>query len=272
MNLSVLWKHFRVRPEMAVVDCITNEKILLVIFSLLLLIKYHFSYNKDVLILETRPKFTLMKPSNTTLELVKDNYTQLIDLKNFTFLLNPSVCDHIEGLLLLVSSKPSHVNPRELIRKTWAQQTHSTKLVFLLGIPPDETMQDNTTLSEQIIKESVLYGDIVQGTFLDTYRNLSYKHVMGLKWVAHHCHTAKYVLKGDDDAIVHSEALMHFLARDLSPWGARKLILCEIYTDSPVDRDNSSKWYVTKQEYEDDQYPEYCFGKFLRCSTADDNQ
>ena len=36
---------------------------------------------------------------------------------------------------------------------------------------------------EDIIREAREHGDIVQGSFRDTYRNLTYKTVMGHVWV-----------------------------------------------------------------------------------------
>jgi hypothetical protein len=60
--------------------------------------------------------------------------------------------------------------------------------------------------------ESNLYQDMVIGPFLDSYRNLTYKHVMALKWVHYHCPEARYVLKSDDDVFVHTPALQRLIA------------------------------------------------------------
>ena len=51
------------------------------------------------------------------------------------------------------------------------------RLVFMLGTTP------NTRLLEEVGQESAEHGDIVQGDLLDTYRNLTYKSVMGHLWV-----------------------------------------------------------------------------------------
>ena len=42
----------------------------------------------------------------------------------------------------------------------------------------------------------------MQGDFLDTYHNLSYKAVMGNLWVAEFCSQAEFVVKTDDDMYV----------------------------------------------------------------------
>jgi len=44
------------------------------------------------------------------------------------------------------------------------------------------------------------YGDVIQGKFMDNYRTLTNKTMMGLAWVRAHCAHAQYVLKTDDDA------------------------------------------------------------------------
>ena len=54
----------------------------------------------------------------------------------------------------------------------------------------------------QIETESREYGDIVQGGFTDTYRNLSYKNILGKLWSSLFCDQAQFVLKTDDDMFV----------------------------------------------------------------------
>ena len=51
------------------------------------------------------------------------------------------------------------------------------RLVFMLGESERREKQ------EDIIREAREHGDIVQGSFRDTYRNLTYKTVMGHVWV-----------------------------------------------------------------------------------------
>ena len=66
-------------------------------------------------------------------------------------------------------------------------------LAFMLGYSPYELYQD------QIRNESLLHGDIVQGNFLDSYKNLTYKTVLGHMWVSSFCPQAEFVMKADDD-------------------------------------------------------------------------
>ena len=180
--------------------------------------------------------------------------TTLIDVKDFTFQLNNFPCNGSSTLLLLVlvHSAPGNVEKRRTIRQTWGREFH--QLLFLLGAVESRAAQD------ALEEENSIYRDLVQGSFLDSYRNMTYKHVMGLKWTAYYCPGARYVLKTDDDVFVNSPALLDFLSQDLSPWGARRLILCQTLTFTYPLRSLGDKWRVSPQEYPGKMYPPYCAG------------
>ena len=50
--------------------------------------------------------------------------------------------------------------------------------------------------------------------FQDTYRNLTLKTVMGLKWSAIFCPQAKFVMKTDDDIFVNLPFLHDAIAKN----------------------------------------------------------
>ena len=64
-------------------------------------------------------------------------------------------------------------------RKTFLPRVELTN--FCAGKTPDSQLQ------ESITRENELHHDIVQGDFLDTYRNLSYKSIMGQLWASEFC-------------------------------------------------------------------------------------
>ncbi|GBP04838.1 Beta-1,3-galactosyltransferase 5 [Eumeta japonica] len=221
------------------------------------LFAYDYFNTTTVVVRVKEPRFTLLGPYNTVDIVVKDEYDRLIDLEDFHFKINTLPCKGYDnGLLLviIVASNPYNVENRMTIRNTWGQNIDATKVIFLVG------ESDNATIAQTIRTESEMFKDIVQGNFIDAYRNMTYKHVMGLKWVAHHCPTARYILKTDDDVVVNSDALRMFLAEELSPWGAKDLLICEVFFKAEVHRKNSSKWMVTKEEYSGNYYPTYCAG------------
>ena len=86
-----------------------------------------------------------------------------------------------------------------MIRTSWGSPAIpgvQTRLAFMLGYSPDVR---NLGVIEQ---ENLLYEDIVQGNFLDTYKNLTYKTVMGHMWVSNFCSQAEFVVKADDDIYI----------------------------------------------------------------------
>ncbi|XP_075229820.1 beta-1,3-galactosyltransferase 5 [Lycorma delicatula] len=198
-----------------------------------------------------------MEPSPYRIDrshLPPDDLHQLIDLNNFTFTMNdPAALCNVSNtplVLAVVHSTPKHFSNRKAIRKTWGRDIN---VVFLVG----ET--DNIT--QQLLNdENSKHNDIIQGSFIDAYRNLTYKHVMGLKWLTYYCRTARYILKLDDDVFVNSRNLNDLLVRQLSPLGARRLILCKLLPSSVAKRTYRSKWRVTPAEYPGRWYPGYCPG------------
>ncbi|KAL0859398.1 hypothetical protein ABMA27_010587 [Loxostege sticticalis] len=237
-------------------DMLTLHKVLFCIFGCMLVYDY-YNTTTPVIVRVRDPKFSLLGPENVNEILVNDTYDQLIDMKNFSFLMNPQPClDYPAGLLLVViiASRPTNFKNRMVIRNTWGRSVDSTKVVFMIGESSD------VAIVQKIQNESQIYGDIMQGNFVDAYRNMTYKHVMGMKWVVHHCPMAKYILKTDDDMVVNSHELRRFLAKELSPWGAKGLITCQVLEHAAAQRSNRSKWRVSITEFSAQYYPTYCAG------------
>ena len=69
------------------------------------------------------------------------------------------------------------------------------------------------SLQVSLESENDRYHDLLQGSFKDTYRNMTYKHIMALKWVLYYCPGVRYVLKSDDDTFVNTPVLMQALAQ-----------------------------------------------------------
>ena len=161
------------------------------------------------------------------------------------------ICAENVYLLVLVQSKPEHFKERELIRETWGSSGGhkiKLKLIFLMGeyslsVPEflnrnsleiakskehrsrslnrygfsktssNERYRFKTEAVDQLVRmESLRYGDIVQGNFIDDTRNVTYKHLMAFKWVSEECfHKPTFVLKTDDNVFVEMNHLLNFL-------------------------------------------------------------
>lgn len=210
------------------------------------------------------PKFKLnakILSSNTKLilnmdELPKHDYSKLIDI-NFQFDVLNLVCSNKSSeilVLILVHSSTTHFLRREMIRNTWGKVTEFSKVVFLVGRALDEEV------NIKIRAESLQNGDIVQGDFLDTYHNITYKHTMGMKYFLYHCSVAKYILKVDDDILVNTPMLKKFLSEEVSPYGAENVIMCNTIVHARTLRSYRSKWRISFEEYPHRYFPTFCRG------------
>jgi hypothetical protein len=206
------------------------------------------------------------------------NANRILDLSPFTFILNNvSKCaarkedtsNSFEQIyfMILVHSAPGNFQERQAIRATWGSLEEVggslIRHMFLLG------SSESTQGSLDLLKESVLYGDIVSGNFVDSYKNLTYKHLMGYKWALTYCPKATFILKADDDAFVDVFQLIDFIRRTFGQ-SPRNTLICNVMpegthpmrfpADENISSGNVSKWSVTKEEYFFETYPKYCSG------------
>lgn len=162
-------------------------------------------------------------------------------------------------ILSVVHTHPANYKKRMHIRETWGNQRYYDRvhsvILFTMGITEDDKVE------KAVQVESERYHDIIQENFLDTYKNLSYKGIMWLRWVSTYCPNALFVLKADDDMIVNifnvASHLRNLYQRDVV---RNQSILCLVWYGMPVIRVAHTKWYVSREEYANDTYPTYCSG------------
>ena len=170
----------------------------------------------------------------------------------------------------LVPVSPKKIEHRAIIRSTWAQKqaTFNFKVVFIMGHDDTNKSGYSISINEMIKQESEIYGDIVQINFSDTYYNLTTKTMMGFRWVSTYCGNAKYTLKVDDDMIVSVTHLTDYLNGLIkSTTHQTNSLLCMYHKRSFVFRDKSSKFYLSKEEYSQDNYDPYCDGQAYMLTT-----
>lgn len=175
---------------------------------------------------------------------------------------NPNICKGADkiSVIVLVHTSPDHFWIRTEMRRTWLNSTHyspeSVRVVFLLGLVTKPFIQN------KIEQESKMYGDIVQGDFVDSYRNLTNKGVMGYRWVTEHCMNAEILIKVDDDAIINFFKYFENIRDGLVK--KKKHIFCNkiLPNTMPIIRQKNSKWFVSFDEYRNyTLYPHtYCSG------------
>jgi len=177
---------------------------------------------------------------------------KLLDMTKFRFVLEPrlSPCTAQLYFLVLVQSQPEHFQERELIRSTWGGVRGvagwQVRTLFLVGrpapprpahtSPPRHSLKSRAlgsvsgpgfgrasarasqqfradSLDSLVRLESERHQDILQGNFLDTPGNLTYKHAMGYKWVGERCNAQpRFLLKTEDNVFVEMYHLFNFVS------------------------------------------------------------
>ncbi|KAM4046761.1 beta-1,3-galactosyltransferase 5 [Anomaloglossus baeobatrachus] len=189
-----------------------------------------------------------------------DNYVQYrFDFSNRVFMKLPeATCKKSPPfLVLLVTTTYGQKAARQAIRKTWGKeiviQGKRVVTYFLLGTRENESVKEKLTLAQ----ESILYKDIIQRKFVDSYYNLTIKTLMGMEWITYRCPQTTYVMKTDTDMFINTFYLVELLLRRNQTSNFFTGILKP--NDSPI-RSIFSKWYISKREYEGEKYPPFCSG------------
>jgi beta-1,3-galactosyltransferase 1 len=174
------------------------------------------------------------------------------------FPLNQQDLCHKEGgyvrLIIVVTCSVDVFNKRHAIRETWGSYTKQIDMGVRVAFLTGRTL--NKTIQQQLEEENEKYHDIIQGNFLDTYRNLTLKSILLQKWIATYCSSAQYALKSDDDMFVHVPNLLSGLRRVKYP----RFFFCSLQVGASPIRNKKSKWFVPKGEFPQGRYPNYCSG------------
>ncbi|KAJ0173657.1 hypothetical protein K1T71_010806 [Dendrolimus kikuchii] len=190
--------------------------------------------------------------------IIKDYETNRIFLKDIKISIAPTHISYKQFLIVLVTSYVGHVELRSAHRRAMPQDLlksmNATRIFLLAHIPEKEK---HIIKQEAINKESNLFGDILQGSFVEHYRNLTYKHLMGLRWASAACTKASYILKVDDDTVFNFDKTYKLLKSNIS---LDNSILGYMLNDTRPKRNKENKWYVTWDEYPRSVYPSYVSG------------
>ena len=191
-----------------------------------------------------------------------DLENQLIHRHKYDLLLSDmSECKTSVFLAIYVLSERRNSPQRQIIRNTWGSvkeyKSCIIRVVFLLGDKDD-------TLGAALKSENAKHKDLIMGNFKDSYRNLTYKSIMGLHWVTNYCDKTRFVLKTDDDVMVNIYKLIHFLQEiDSRHSNNSKFLFCNIEGEGtgvlPI-RNERSKFYIDNKEYSPGVYPPFCHG------------
>ena len=182
----------------------------------------------------------------------------VVNPHDFDYIINnESLCAYTGTLsyLIYIHSRPSEGGKREIFRRTWAQENvfrdHPSRLVFFLGNP------NNATLLADIKAEHAQYGDIVMEDFQDTYVNLTYKAIAGLKWVDRFCLNTKFAIKADQDTYLNMFQFLPLLYRKL---GESNRFILGVFGRRLIGR-GVCKWCLPDHLLPNQRiYPVFCLG------------
>ncbi|KAK3595115.1 hypothetical protein CHS0354_002367 [Potamilus streckersoni] len=211
-----------------------------------------------------------------TANMLKDDFTlfyksyknaddELINHHMYKYILKNDLACSADDLFLviLVHSAPKNHEERAAIRQTYGSiRFHSgVSIVTLFVLGMLEKREENSEVVQKaILKESRRYMDIIQGDFVDHYRNLTYKHVMLLDWVTRFCNHTKFVVKTDDDTMVDPFHLIEFLLLKSPDGQISNFLYCSAFHNQGPVRRPDDKWFVSYSEYPYKKYPTYCEG------------
>ncbi|XP_064476191.1 lactosylceramide 1,3-N-acetyl-beta-D-glucosaminyltransferase A-like isoform X2 [Ornithodoros turicata] len=158
--------------------------------------------------------------------------------------------------LLLFHSDPRHAERRHFYRVTIGHPSLEYRfgwtVLFVVGSRQDPN------LTADLAAESRRYGDLVQLPFIDSYRNLTYKFIYGMRWVLLNCLTVQTIVKLDDDVFVHVPMLSKYLRKKFNP--QQMSIHCSVYRDNFVVRNPNSRHYLSLKQYPKRMFPPHCHG------------
>merc|ERR1712179_570689 len=94
---------------------------------------------------------------------------------HINYLSKPQPCGLNTDFITLIHSAVGNSGKRSTLRSTWADKTlDKYRFVFVLGVDNSGGKPDN---KEKLSLEISEHQDILQGNFVDSYRNMSTKHL-----------------------------------------------------------------------------------------------
>lgn len=157
-------------------------------------------------------------------------------------------------LFVGVFSTANNFKRRMAVRRTWMQypavRSGAVAVRFFVGL------HKNKIVNEELWNEAETYGDIQLMPFVDYYSLITWKTlaicIFGTEVVS-----AKYVMKTDDDAFVRIDEVLASLQRISA---TRGLLYGLINSNSQPHRNPDSKWFISSEEWPEENYPPWAHG------------
>jgi len=120
-------------------------------------------------------------------------------------------------------------------------------------------------IPEAIIEEEQVFGDLLIGNFIDSFRNLTIKVLLGFNFAAEFCNQENsdinFILQIDDDQFINYDAVEELALKRYSSESSGMFLSCFRYSNT-INRNPFSKRFVSRHEVSSDSFPNYCPGCF----------
>uniref|UniRef100_A0A914I0U4 Hexosyltransferase n=1 Tax=Globodera rostochiensis TaxID=31243 RepID=A0A914I0U4_GLORO len=170
-------------------------------------------------------------------------------------------CPNQTELIMLTMSRRNGFETRKAIRQTWMNDSvPGEEIRFLIA---DAGKGEAIDVQKKLEEEQAEHGDLVfLHCFVDLYAHLHLKVYGGFEWQQSFCANAEWVLKVDDDALVHLRRLAHWTGKKFRPIAVKNPLVYfgELFHQSLPIRNPKSKWYAPKEMYPKDVYPDFMQG------------
>ncbi|GAU91281.1 hypothetical protein RvY_03567-2 [Ramazzottius varieornatus] len=173
----------------------------------------------------------------------------------------PSSCKAEPDLsfVYFIFSVAKQVERRKAIRETWgslAKPPCGSRVIFVLNVVDgtSETKAEMESLQAQVDKEASDFQDILQfGHILDSSRTLTNKTKATFEWFLRECPDVPYLAKGEDHTYVNRQDFEKYIVSHSQP---EAIFGHCVYKNTVVFRDPKSYFYVAREDYIEETYPE----------------
>lgn len=219
---------------------------------------------------------------NQNISLLKKYFMNLI---NFQFIINANCCNPLTyckvnsnssiskakiKILWIITSYAGDVSKRNVLRQAYTDKELlqlGIRRVFLLGMISENANKLSGMSQLKIENEAQKFQDIVQGNFIEAYKNLTVKHLMGIQWAVRCGKSYSYIMKMDDDIVVNIYEILNLIKNQSIEYNNELLMGYVMNHMTPI-RNITSKWYVKYEEFSEKYYPPFLSGWFYVIDTT----
>ena len=101
------------------------------------------------------------------------------------------------------------------------------------------------------------HGDILQGSFVDSYNNMTLKTLNILIWYVGKCDGIPFLLKTDDDIFINTDNLYTLTTKFVDE---PDVITGHMHKNAKPFRDPNHKYYMPKELFAGEVYPNFVSG------------